>query len=318
MPQPRCYFFDHDAGRYVEVAPRRTRRALGAAALVVALAGLTAGAAFYRPAAREASVAAERDALQRQLALAQLRLRGFERDLAALEARDTALYRTILQADPRPLAVAAPPAPVPDSFSAPTARLLRASTLTLARLDGGIRAQRASYRDLAPLAAAEAARQTGTPALVPALGPITSGFGMRRHPVLHVHQMHSGVDVVVPVGSSVAAPADGVVKTVGQSATLGTYVEVAHAAAGVVTVYGHLSRALVRVGQPVARGDEIARSGNSGRSTGPHVHYEVRDLATHAALDPAPFMASGLAAADYRRLRAQTPATAPAALDGSF
>ena len=315
MPQPRCYFFDHDAGRYVEVAPRGPRRALGAAALVVALAALTAGTAFYRPSVREASVAAERDALQRQLGLAQLRLRAYERDLDALAARDTALYRTILQANPRPLAVAAPATPVPDSFSAQTVRLLRASTLAMARLDGGIRAQRVSYGELAPLASAEAARQTETPALVPAVGTITSGFGMRRHPVLHVHQMHSGVDIVVPVGSSVAAPADGVVKTVGQSSTLGTYVEVEHAAAGVVTVYGHLSRALVRVGQKVKRGDELARSGNSGRSTGPHVHYEVRDLATHAATDPAPFMAAGLSAADYRRLRTQTPETAPAALD---
>jgi murein DD-endopeptidase MepM/ murein hydrolase activator NlpD len=112
------------------------------------------------------------------------------------------------------------------------------------------------------------------PAIRPCTGTINDGFGVRMHPILHVRQMHEGIDFTTDVGTPVFATGDGVIDFVGNKEGFGLMVEIDHGF-GYVTVYGHLSRTLVREGQKITRGKEIALSGNSGLSTGPHVHYEV-------------------------------------------
>jgi len=105
--------------------------------------------------------------------------------------------------------------------------------------------------------------------------PITSGFGYRTHPVLKTRRFHNGTDVGVPIGTPIAAPRAGVVATVGENPTSGKYVIVDHGQ-GVRTSYCHLSAADVAQGDEVTAGQRLARSGNTGRSTGPHLHYIVR------------------------------------------
>jgi murein DD-endopeptidase MepM/ murein hydrolase activator NlpD len=109
----------------------------------------------------------------------------------------------------------------------------------------------------------------------PARGPIVSGFGMRRHPILRVTRMHNGVDIAAPWGSQVLAVAPGTVLYTGWLGGFGKTVLVDHGA-GVTTLYAHLSRILVRTGQGVGRGQLIGRIGSTGLSTGPHLHFEVR------------------------------------------
>jgi len=113
-----------------------------------------------------------------------------------------------------------------------------------------------------------------TPAIRPAKGWLTSRFGYRNSPFTGRREFHKGLDIANQIGTPVAVTADGIVKSVGSRRYLGNYVIVDHGH-GMVTHYGHIDKALVKRGAKVKRGDIIAEMGNSGRSTGPHVHYAV-------------------------------------------
>ncbi|MCI7549969.1 MAG: peptidoglycan DD-metalloendopeptidase family protein [Campylobacter sp.] len=107
-------------------------------------------------------------------------------------------------------------------------------------------------------------------------GRISDHYGYRTHPVLHHRQMHSGLDFAMPVGTPIYATANGVVLSVGIQPGYGHMVEIRHNF-GFGTRYGHLNgKYLVKQGDFVRKGDIIAYSGNSGLSTGPHLHYEIR------------------------------------------
>jgi murein DD-endopeptidase MepM/ murein hydrolase activator NlpD len=116
---------------------------------------------------------------------------------------------------------------------------------------------------------------SSTPAIAPVKGIFTSGFGSRADPLTHGRGEHQGVDIAAPPGQPVHASADGVVIRAGEVSGFGNAVFVAHGF-GVTTRYGHMSRIDVRPGQRVKRGDIVGRVGNTGRSTGYHLHYEVR------------------------------------------
>ncbi|MBB4264395.1 M23 family metallopeptidase [Roseospira visakhapatnamensis] len=103
---------------------------------------------------------------------------------------------------------------------------------------------------------------------------ISSSFGMRRHPILGYSKMHTGVDFAAPTGTPIYAAGDGVVKRAGRNGGYGNYIQIRHNGE-FSTAYGHLSRILVRNGQRVEQGDVIGRVGSTGRSTGPHLHYEI-------------------------------------------
>jgi murein DD-endopeptidase MepM/ murein hydrolase activator NlpD len=109
----------------------------------------------------------------------------------------------------------------------------------------------------------------------PVKGWVTSNFGVRRDPFDGQRRMHEGLDIAARTGTPVLATAAGIVREVGTEPGYGQLVVIDHGY-GFVTAYGHNSRILVKVGQRVKRGDMIATSGNTGRSSGPHVHYEVR------------------------------------------
>lgn len=102
----------------------------------------------------------------------------------------------------------------------------------------------------------------------------TSGFGTRRDPFNGRRSLHNGIDFAGPRGTPILAPADGVVVFAGTQGGYGRAVKIRHAN-GFETFYAHLNRATVRVGQTVRRGQKIAELGNTGRSTGPHLHYEI-------------------------------------------
>jgi murein DD-endopeptidase MepM/ murein hydrolase activator NlpD len=114
-----------------------------------------------------------------------------------------------------------------------------------------------------------------TPAISPVRGIFTSGFGSRSDPLTHGHGNHQGVDIAAAPGQPVRASADGIVMRAGNLGGLGNAIFVAHGY-GISTRYGHLSKIEVRPGQRIKRGDVIGRVGNTGRSTGYHLHYEVR------------------------------------------
>lgn len=126
-----------------------------------------------------------------------------------------------------------------------------------------------------------------TPTILPADGWITSYFGQRISPFLGKLKMHEGLDVGAPYGTKVNAPADGMVTFSGEKAGFGKFVQVDHGY-GIETIYAHNQSLYVRPGQKVKRGALLAAVGNTGHSTGPHLHYEVR--VNGIAVDPLYFI----------------------------
>ena len=126
-----------------------------------------------------------------------------------------------------------------------------------------------------------------TPSIRPARGPIGSRFGYRIDPINGKTRMHAGLDIVVSPGSLVRAPADGVVSFAGWDDQFGKLVSVDHGY-GVLTRFAHNSQIFVQVGQKVSKYDVISATGSTGRSTGPHLHYEVR--VNGVPVDPANYI----------------------------
>lgn len=130
---------------------------------------------------------------------------------------------------------------------------------------------------------------------IPSINPVggaalTSGFGMRWHPVLGGRRAHKGIDLAQPIGTPVHASADGVVSRADWFSSYGLFVSLEHGG-NIETRYGHMSRLNVAAGQIVHKGDVIGYVGSTGRSTGPHLHYEVRIAGT--AVSPIPYMQGG-------------------------
>ena len=127
-------------------------------------------------------------------------------------------------------------------------------------------------------------RLASIPRGLPVNGYVTDGFGMRRNPFNgEGSEVHEGLDIAVDFGAPVAATADGLVIFAAPHAGYGNLVIVYHSN-GITTRYGHLSRISVEAGQRVKRSDQIGNAGSTGRSTGPHVHYEIRE--NDQAVDP--------------------------------
>jgi len=113
-----------------------------------------------------------------------------------------------------------------------------------------------------------------TPTLMPTRGWISSGFGYRLHPLTQQREFHRGIDISAHLGTPVVAPADGIVISKTRQSGYGLMVVINHGY-GIITRYGHLHKAYVKPGQRVKRGECIAEVGKSGRTTGPHLHYEI-------------------------------------------
>ncbi len=321
MSKNRYYYYEQETRAFVEVEPHRAVRLVHAAAVVivalVVAAGLTYGMdARWIGTPEEAKLRAENEALHEQMTDVEKRIRALSGRLDGLAEHDQSLYRTLLGAEPIPEDVrrvgvgGADPYAGFRRFGGTTASLLRKTAAAIDQLEREASLQRASYRELSVLAERRQAELAQLPALLPTEGPVVSGYGLRRHPVLRVKKMHAGIDVLVPEGSAIIAPGDGVVKRVGRSPSFGRFLEIEHAELGYTTRYAHLSSVpeYIRKGRAVKRGERIASSGSTGRSTGPHLHYEVRD-AEGRAVNPVYFFAPSMTPEAYRALLEQAEAS---------
>ncbi len=153
---------------------------------------------------------------------------------------------------------------------------------------------------------------------IPSVQPVerlhfTSNFGIRSDPFAHTARMHAGVDIPGPIGTPIYATADGTIAHAERMGGYGNMVEIDHGK-GIATRYGHMSKLLVEPGAHVTRGELIGLMGSTGRSTGSHLHYEVR-IDGHA-VNPVPFLTTGdyaLAATDaaVRAIPVSTDGPAP-------
>jgi len=134
-------------------------------------------------------------------------------------------------------------------------------------------------------------RLASIPRGLPVNGYVTDGFGMRHNPFNgEGSEVHEGLDIAVDFGTPITATADGLVIFAAPHAGYGNLVIVYHSN-GITTRYGHLSRIAVEAGQRVRRDDQIGNAGSTGRSTGPHVHYEIRE--NDQAVDPLRYTGQG-------------------------
>jgi len=145
----------------------------------------------------------------------------------------------------------------------------------LTQLKGAASKQEASIQMLIEYFEDKRSLYASTPSVWPVRGWVTSHFGIRTSPFSGIQKFHEGMDIAAQTGTPVMAPADGVVVKAGFGTGYGNLVEISHGY-GMKTIFAHNSRLNVKAGQRVRRGDVVAYVGDSGSSTGPHLHYEVK------------------------------------------
>jgi murein DD-endopeptidase MepM/ murein hydrolase activator NlpD len=161
-----------------------------------------------------------------------------------------------------------------DALKQRTGRVADWVNQDLTALGQEINSQARSLRELKAYLDDKVATLASTPTILPVKGLITAGYGYRKSPFTGQREFHEGLDIAAPYGTPILATADGIVSFAGPLVAYGNVVFIDHGH-GFATFYGHTSTTRVREGQRVRRGDIIAYIGTTGRTTGPHVHYEV-------------------------------------------
>lgn len=225
-----------------------------------------------------------------------------------LERRDNSIYRNIFEATPFPDSARATylerQKEIARVESMSNNELVRSIVDGLTNLKNRIVAQNASYKEISNLINNKEKLLLATPAIQPVsnkdLNRIASGYGYRIDPIYKTVKFHAGLDFTAPQGTPIYATADGVVKTAGFSdGGYGNHVVINHGY-GYETLYGHMYRIKVRAGKRVKRGEIIGYVGNTGKSTGPHCHYEVQK--NGQKLDPVYFFYNDLTPQQFDQL----------------
>lgn len=261
----------------------------------------------------EQTLAVENTALEQQLNQVNSRMTTLSTRLDSLAERDRTLYRRLFEMEPisddvRQVGIGgADPYTQFDRMGKDTEALLKKTAQKLDKLERQMSLQKSSYRELYSVAKQRQDRLRQLPAIRPANGRIVSNFGMRKHPILKVRKMHEGIDFLLRRGTPVMATAEGTVQRAERTPGYGKVIEIEHAKSGYMTRYAHLSEIPDGIyrGAQVERGDTIGLSGNTGLSTGPHLHYEVHKLEGQA-LDPMHFLMPDMSPESYRELERRT------------
>jgi murein DD-endopeptidase MepM/ murein hydrolase activator NlpD len=224
----------------------------------------------------------ENNQLRAQMQLVQEKVAHITATLDRVERFDAKLRTAVsqLQDPERNLAIGPVGTPEPDVSAIPGPASAALAPLTalpgkLSSLEGDASRQEASLRQLQEYFEDQRALLASTPTMWPVHGWTTSEFGVRTDPWAGDRSMHEGLDIASPHGQVVQSPSDGTAVFVGSEGGYGNVLVIDHGY-GVKTRYGHLSEIFVRLGDRVQRGEKVAAVGNTGRSTGPHLHYEVR------------------------------------------
>jgi murein DD-endopeptidase MepM/ murein hydrolase activator NlpD len=306
------YFYNTHTLRYEKlVTPLRVKllRILGflAAAIVTALI-IVAFAFRFLDSPKEKLLRMQYERSQQDLRLIAGRVREMDAKLRQLEERDNEVYRTIFEATP-----------IPDSarqkqmemekevrlVSAMDNNELSASIFSSLNLIASrISMQEKSYKDIEGMVMNKEKLLASTPAIQPVanadLKRVASGFGNRVDPVYKTIKFHAGLDFTAPQGTPIYATAEGRVTTAGNSGNgFGNHVVVDHGF-GYETLYGHMVRVKARMGQMVKRGEVIGWVGSTGKSTGPHLHYEVHKGGR--PIDPIYFFYNDLSPEQYQQI----------------
>jgi len=281
------YYYNTHTLRYEKLeTPLRVRllRILGfLSALIVSSAIVIYLYNRFFPQPRELEANKRLELMKENYGTLSKKVKELEEQMAALEKRDNEVYRSIFEANP-----------VPDSARIKLIEqkreldklkgmddyvLEKEIAQQLNNISSRIAYQFSSYDAISKLIKNQDEKLASIPAIQPVsnkqLNRIASGFGMRIDPVYGTPKMHNGLDFTAPQGTPIYATGNGVVKTAGFSdGGYGNHVVINHGY-GYQTLYGHMVKIKVRQGQKVKRGEVIGWVGSTGKSTGPHCHYEV-------------------------------------------
>ncbi len=253
------------------------------------LAGIILGIIFlylfltFFPSPREKQLQREKEAMASQLEVLNRQVDQMQIVMTDLQQRDDNLYRVLFGAEPIPLSIrqgTQRKISYYEQIAQMTNHQLSADlALKVDVLEKEIYTQAKSYDEVLEMAKTQEIRMENIPAIQPVLNKdlkrVASGYGMRIDPVYHIRKFHQGMDFTAPTGTEVYATGNAKVSFVGWKQGYGNTVILDHGF-GYQTLYAHLFKPLVRKGQKVRRSDIIALVGNTGKSTGPHLHYEVR------------------------------------------
>ena len=235
-------------------------------------------------------------------------LNSLQAQMRELEKRDNDVYRTIFEADPIPDSARAKELEMQLEIatieSMDNSALLSSISFALNNLNSRIKTQQASYTEVMGLINNKELLLSHTPAIQPVsnkdLDRIASGFGYRIDPIYKTVKLHPGLDFTAPAGTPIYATANGTIETSGfGEGGYGNHVIINHGF-GYKTLYAHMVRIKARPGQKVIRGEVIGYVGSSGKSTGPHLHYEV--IRRGQKIDPVYFFYNDLTPEQFDRL----------------
>ena len=274
--------------------------------LMVAIAAFIVMALFV-PSPKEKQLQAKYDAALTECELMSKQMDGMQEVLNDLEQRDANLYRALLEAEPIPTASrlrGSMDAYYYDSLATRTGSQLVADMARKAdQLEKSLYIQTKSYDEILELAKETEVKMQNLPAIQPVLNKdltrVASGYGWRVDPVYHTKRFHEGMDFTANTGTDVYATGNGTVSFSGWRQGFGNCVIINHGF-NYESLYAHLVKSLVREGQQVKRGDIIALVGSTGKSTGPHLHYEVHYKGV--PVDPRNFYFLDLSPEDYDRM----------------
>lgn len=313
------YFYNTRTLRYEKLEiPLRVKllRVFGFLAMAVVTAAIIVWFGFrYIGSPNEKLLRRQINDYEYSLSLLNKQVHELQQQMAELEKRDNRVYRAIFEANP-----------VPDSARAKRTeksleinlvsrlndnQLIQSTSEQLENLFSRVSYQEKSYAEIDEMISNKEKLLASIPAIQPISNKISnsivSGFGTRIDPVYKVEKFHAGLDFAAPQGTPIYATADGRIKQAGyDEGGYGNHVVVSHGY-GYETLYGHMVRIKARVGRSIKRGEVIGWVGNTGKSTGPHCHYEVHKNST--PVDPVYFFYNDLTPEQYDRMLKQAAAS---------
>lgn len=306
------YYYNTNTLRYEKLeTPLRVKllRVFGFIAAALVTAALIAYVAFrFIGSPNEKLLAQQNKALRENYKELEQDLHSIEQQMKELEKRDNEVYRAIFEANPVPDSARAKEIEIKQEIAKVERikdyQLAASISNTINNLKSRIAAQQKSYEEVNKLVENKEQLLSHTPAIQPVankdLSRIASGFGSRIDPVYKTVKFHYGLDFAAPQGTPIYATADGTVTTAGSTGNgYGNHV-IIHHGYGYETLYGHMVRVKVRNGQAVKRGEVIGWVGSTGKSTGPHCHYEVHKYGEK--IDPIYFFYNDLTPGQFDQL----------------
>ncbi len=311
MSKKKKYIFNPDTTNYEEVRVSFLYQVMKI--LFHVLLGLVLGLLFFfifislAKSPKEKELLSEKKQIEGQYKALRGQINEIQVVLSDLQERDDNLYRVVFQAEPIPLAARYTPTSNIEYYNnllkMTDSRIVVETTQKINSLKKQIYMQSKSYDEILHLAKNRDKMLQALPAIQPVsnkdLKRLASGFGYRYDPVYHTRRFHKGMDFSAPIGTEIYATGSATVIHADWKSGYGKCVYLNHGY-GYITRYAHMSEIKVKSGQKVKRGQVIGLVGNTGKSTGPHLHYEVRK--NGQVMNPQNYYFLDLTPQEYERL----------------